>query len=162
MDKLRDLFHQPALRTIGGVEFAVYKLAFEQFDDALLLGAHIAALDAGARDPIRALQALKSGTPERAALERLVAGCLAVAGQDAAPRPLTAADVQAMPLVMLAQAIGEIVEVNLDFFTQTLPRLATLAARMGSIGSALPSNSSAPGTASATSPATASPNSGAT
>jgi hypothetical protein len=161
---LKNLFHSPDIHTVSGVNFAIYKLAFDQFDDALLLGTYIAALDKAAlASPIDALQALKDGTPERAALERLLAGCLALADDDSEPRSLTPADVAAMPIVTLVEAIGVMMEVNLDFFIRTLPTLAATAGRLMqmSTGLGLRSNSSAPATTSSTSAATASPNSGA-
>jgi len=159
MATLKELFHKPDVRTIAGVDFTVYKIAFEQFDDALLLGAHIASLGNGALNPTWALHALKEGMPERDALERLLAGCLAVVEKDGTQRQLKPEDIRAMPAVTAALAIAEVLEINADFFLRNLPNLSATISRLTSIGSVLPSSLSAPGTTPATSLATASPSS---
>ncbi|MDR2155900.1 MAG: hypothetical protein LBE78_12905 [Burkholderiaceae bacterium] len=163
INSLRDLFHHPEIRTIGGTGFVVYKIAFEQFDDALLIGQYVISISDGAAGPIQMLRALAAGTPERAALERLLAGCLALPARDgAAPQRLQPEDIRAMPAVTVGLAIAEVLEVNADFFLRSLPPLAASISRIMSIGGASPSNSSALATGPSTSPATASPSSRAT
>lgn len=132
------------------------KIAFEQFDDAITLGAWASTLDESTFSPAQ-LAGLRAGTPERAALCRLLAGCLAVAdlpeadaaaGARECPIPLQPSDVEAMPVVMLAEAVAVVLEVNADFFFQTLPSLLATANRIRSTGSALLSSLSAPATSS--------------
>ena len=162
MNNLRDLFHKPAMLPICGVNFVVYKLAFEQFDDAIILGTYVGELEAAFDAPqgnaaiLKMLEKIKAGTPERAALERLVAGCLSLSDlppvEDGAeiritPLPLQPADVAAMPMVMVAEAVVVLMGANIDFFFRSLPNLITVANRIKSIGSELPSSLSALATA---------------
>lgn len=152
---LRNLFHKPAIHTIGDIGFAVSKVAFDQFDDALALGAWLSTLDVKAFS-VEQLNAIKAGTPERAALVRLLAGSLALVQpaepsgtteQREWPIQLQPGDIAAMPLLMVAEAVAVVLEVNADFFFQTLPKLLTVANRIQSIGSELLSNLSARATA---------------
>lgn len=158
MSELKNLFHKPARQVIGGTAFIVSKIAFEHFDDAMTLGRWVAELDESLFAPEQ-LASLKVGSPERQALNRLLAGCLAVAqlpeiDQDSTQREcpiqLKPADVDAMPLMMVAEAVAVVLEVNADFFFQTLPRLLETATRIKSTGSALLSSWSAPATSSST------------
>jgi len=161
---IKDLFQRPETKTIGGVDFQVSKIALENFDDAVQIGVWASAFDAGGFDAQKLL-ALKAGTPERAALCRVLASCLTLApggmAEAVAPPALTPADIEAMPVMMVAEAVAVVLEVNLDFFIQTLPTLTATAAKVISTGSRLRSSSSAPGTTSSASAATASASSGA-
>lgn len=154
--QLRDLFHKPSHHQIGGTAFIVSKIAFEHFDDAMTLGRWVAELDESLFAPEQ-LASIKTGSPERQALNRLLAGCLAVAQlpeidqapiQREWPIQLKPTDVDAMPLMMVAEAVAVVLEVNADFFFQTLPRLLETATRIRSTGSALLSSWSAPVTSS--------------
>lgn len=150
--QLRDLFHKPTTYPIGGLNFAVSKLAFEQFDDAITLGTWASTLDASTFSSTQ-LAGLRAGTPERSALCQLLAGCLAVVpppstGEHQSPIQLQPSDVEAMPLMMVTEAIAVVLEVNADFFFQTLPSLLATANRIRSTGSALLSSWSAPATSS--------------
>jgi len=160
MNALRDLFNTPAERILGETPVLAYKLQFDQFDDALTVGLWFAKLDLQ-NFSVQTLAEIRQGTPERAALERTLAGCLALApvpgavdGQAPAPQRLHPDDLAGMPLPMVAEALAIVLEVNMDFFFRTLPRLATTARAMGSIGSALLSSLSALGTAPSTPAAT--------
>ena len=163
MNSLRDLFHKPVTTPIGGVDFIVHKLGLEQFDDALELGKWIETLD-DKSDVLPQLEALKAGSPIRMVLQRLIAGCLSLpasavalppvtAGNEMrlsdprAPRRLEPEDVQDMPAVMAADAAAVLLEINTDFFFQTLPTLVGRINRIKSTGLALLSNLQAQGTA---------------
>jgi hypothetical protein len=167
MQQIKCLFSEPESKIIGGLDFKVCNLTLENFDDAVQIATWAGAF-AGGFDAQKLL-ALKSGTPERAALCRVLASSLtlmqpAPAGSDqpATPRALTPEDIDQMPVVMVVEAIAVVLETNLDFFFQTLPKLMQTAARLTSIGSASSSSSSAPGIGSRTSAATASPSFAAT
>lgn len=158
MSQLRDLFHKPAVLPIGGTNFRVSKLGLDQFEDAIAIGTWLSGLDEKSFS-LEKLNTIKAGTPERAALERLLAGCLALVQLpevDAAqvqrerqwPLQLQPADVAVMPVMMVAEAVAVVMEVNTDFFFQTLPKLLQAANRMRLTGSGLLSSLSAPGTAS--------------
>ena len=157
MNTLRELFHKPDIREIGGINFRVSKLGMDQFDDALMLGAWLMSLEEKSFS-IEQLEAIKAGTPERAALDRVLAGCLALAQlpevdtqvqhERQFPLQLQPADVATMPVMMVAEAVVVVLEVNTDFLFQTLPKLLQAASRMKLTGSGLLSNLSAPGTAS--------------
>lgn len=164
---LRNLFNKPTEKPIGEVPFLVYKVSYDQFDDALELGAWLQTLN-WATFELDSLRALKKDSPERLALDRTIAGCLALpaaqlgealTGQAAEPRRLQAADVAQMPIVMVGEALAVVMEVNADFFFQTLPRLVQTSDRMKSIGSELLSSLLGPDTARMTSGATPLPSS---
>lgn len=148
MSNLRDLFHRPEIRTINGVDFIVYKLAFERFDDALIFGRWLQQFERLEDISIEQLEALKAGMPEHGAMLRLVASCLCLPGKEEGQKPqqLTQDDVSAMPVLMLALVVSELMEVNLDFFIQTLPKFEQMAGAIKLTGSALLSASSALGT----------------
>jgi hypothetical protein len=147
MNDLRDLFHQPTEHPIGGLSFTVYKLQFDQFADALVLGRFLEGFDADAFD-LAALESLAADSPERQALKRTLAGCLSVAVPgESTKRQLQPADVDVMPALMLAEALAVAMEVNADFFFQTLPRLLQVGLRIRSTGSELLSRLSAQATA---------------
>lgn len=147
MTNLRDLFNTPSTKPIGGIPFQVYKVGYDQFGDALEVGVWLQSMDWGGFD-IEKLRALKEDSPERLALDRTIAGCLALNHPSSGTvlERLQPADVSAMPVVMLAEALAVVMEVNADFFFQTLPRLLQTSARMQSIGSELLSSLLARGT----------------
>ncbi len=126
----------------------VFKLELRQFDDAIVFGKWLQQFD-GVNAALEQLEQLKAGMPEREAMERLIATSLRLvpAGgpQDNAIE-LTVDDARCMPIVTTAEAVGQIMEANLDFFIQTLPALRMVAGSLGSIGSVLLSASSALGT----------------
>jgi len=148
---LRALFNRPAERDIGSVQFLVFKVAYERFDDAITLGKWLTSVDFD-NFSIDMLAEIRSGTPEREALDRTVASCLSVVDgaardpSDESPR-LAPADVAAMPIVMLGEAIVVVMEINADFFFHSLKRVAPIVSRLGMwTGLAFPSNLSGPGT----------------
>ena len=145
MNPLRDLFHQPTERPIGAATFTVHKLQFDQFADALVLARYLEGINMDAFD-LDALEQLAADSPERQSLKRTLAGCLALHLPEGQKQQLQPQDVDVMPVVMLAEALAVVMEVNADFFSQTLPRLLQAGLRMQSIGLALPSRLSAPGT----------------
>lgn len=148
MSKLRNLFHSPQPKEIGGVSFLFYKVAFDQFDDAITLGEWLGA-DAFSIEKLRT--AAKPGSPQRELLLKLVAGCIKLPDQEDF---LQSADVAVMPVPMLAEVLMHILEENADFFIQTLPSLTQAMVRLGSIGSELLNSSSAPAITPTASPAT--------
>lgn len=142
MTTLQDIFHRPATRDIGGVSFRVYRLALEQFDDALAVGAWAQQLESIAAAPTKILELARDSAP-RQALARLVAGSLRLAEPLEGKDTLSLQDVGEMPVVTLAEAAAVLLEENLDFFTQAAPRLMGLETKIRtSTGSALPSDSS--------------------
>lgn len=141
------LFNQPSERHLSGVPVLVYKVEMRLFGAALDVATWSQQFD-WAVGPAQ-LEQLRAGAV-RDALAELVAGCIAVRPEgeplfDQVQR-LTVADVQSMPIVTVAEAFALILEVNMDFFTQTLPRLAKVGRAMGSTGSALLSSLSVLGT----------------
>ena len=156
---LRDLFNPPQAREIGGCDFAVTRLGYEVFEDALTIGPWVAGLDE--RLPLlEQLQPIKPGAPIGQALHRMLAHSLAVRPTpDDAPVQLTPDDVRAMPLLMQAEALAVVMEVNADFFFRTIASLSRMATRLGWTGSALLSSSSAPATSPPPSGDTPSPSS---
>lgn len=139
------LFNAPQERELSGIKVQVYKVEMRLFGAALDVAAWSEKFswDLGPSQ----LEQLRAG-PTREALDQLVAGCIAVqSGVDGEePQRLAAGDVQCLPIVTVAEAVALILEVNMDFFTQTLPRLAKVGRAMGSTGSALLSSLSALGT----------------
>lgn len=160
---LSNLFNTPSSSSIGGVLLSVTKLRFEQFDDVLTIEPWISSI--GDTTLLDWLGQLKDDPELRACLDRLLAGCLWLpTGADEPTdsptlRQLNPADVQQMPLLMVAEAVAVVMEVNADFFSQTLGRIAAVARRMGPIGSELLSSLSAQGILSTPSGDTASPSS---
>lgn len=151
MSHLKNIFHQPTIIPIGGIDFTVSKIAFDHFDDALTLGDWLNTLDEKILS-IEQLNTIKTGTPERAALDRLLSGCLAIPhktelagaqGQHDEPIQLQPSDIESMPIPMVAEAVAVVLEVNADFFFQTLPKLLQVANRIKSTGSELHSSLSA-------------------
>lgn len=139
------LFNAPVDRDLAGIKVKVFKVEMRLFGAALDVATWSQQFD-WAVGPAQ-LEQLRAG-PTRDALDELVAGCIAVPaeGQAEQLQRLTVADIQSMPIVTVAEAFALILEVNMDFFTQTLPRLAKVGRAMGSTGSALLSSLSALGT----------------
>lgn len=132
------LFNSPEARELSGRAIHVAKVELRHFDAALVV-AHwleIFNWDLG----VQQLHVLEKDQPVRAAVATLLAACITVDGADA---PLAPADIETWPIAVVAEAIALVLEVNMDFFSQTLPRLAATAKRMGSIGSELLSSLSA-------------------
>lgn len=125
-------------RDLVGVSVYVKKVELQHFDAALVVAnwLEIFNWDLG----VQQLHVLEKDQPVRAAVAALLAACIRI---DGAEVPLAPADVETWPIAVVAEAIALVLEVNMDFFSQTLPRLAATAQRMGSIGSELLSSLSA-------------------
>lgn len=162
---LRNLFHKPQSKEIAGTSFLLYKLGFDQFDDALALGQWLGAGEFSL-DKLKAIAA--STGPQRTLMLTLIGGCIKI--DQKLPEPFESAtgeaittgflmpdEVAMMPVPMLAEVLMAILEENADFFTRTLPRLTETMIRLGSIGSALLNNLSAPVIDPSASPAIPSP-----
>lgn len=147
MSNLRDLFHQPTEQPIGAATFTVHKLQFNQFADALVLVRFLEGLDTSTFD-LAQLEQLAADSAERQALKRTLAGCLSVAvpGEDG-KRQLQPEDIEVMPAPMIAEALAVVMEVNADFFFQTLPKLLQVGLRIRSTGLELLNRLSAQATA---------------
>lgn len=162
---LRSLLNVPEARQIGSCQFLVSKLGTEDFDDALLVGPWLQSLDES-RPIAPQLEAIKPGSPVAEALHRMLARSLVITAQGGAGLPddaeqmqLTVRDVQDMPLVMQAEALAVVMEVNADFFFRTIATLARTAHQLGWTGSALHNSSSAQDTSPLPSGDTPSPSS---
>lgn len=159
---LRNLFHKPQIKPIGGVDFQLYKIAFDQFGDAMALGEWLGE-GKFSIDKIR--EAVKFDSEQRRLLLTVIGGCLKLGPTPSASATavglttdfLTPDEVAEMPIAMLAEAVLVIMEENTDFFIQTLPSLTKTMVRLGSIGSELLNSSSALATGLNASPATALP-----
>lgn len=145
-DNLHELFHRPSTVPIAGVACYVYKIAFEQFPNAIAVG------EWWNGNPFT-LEALRQLTAEETlvstALLSLIAGSVKVARGDtpASKLPfLQPAEVRQLPVVALADAIIVILNENADFFTQMLPSMLSAARSLMSIGGQLRNASSAPAT----------------
>ena len=150
----KSLFNTAEPKTIGGQPVVVNKVPFEAFDSALIFGAWMQGQNQGAVPNLAALVSLRAGTAERDALEYLLAACIAV-DQDGETRQLTVADVRAMPITTVLEAVYVVLELNLDFFTRSLAAIKPIQARLMSIGSPLLSSSSQQATTDSKSGATA-------
>ncbi|RZS86075.1 hypothetical protein EV675_2109 [Pigmentiphaga kullae] len=106
---------------------------------------------------LTALEALRKGDPVRAALDRLLAACVMPIEDDQAVA-LTVADIGAMPIAAIAEAVYVVLEENLDFFMATLAAIQPIQQRLMSIGLQLRSSSSLPVTPGMISAATPTPN----
>ncbi len=140
MNQLSSLFAKPRIVTICGVELELHKLAFENFEHAIIVGEWIGSA------PLVTVQdafsICKPDCPAREPLLQVLAGCLRVPGH---AERLTGDDVRQMPIVMVAEATLAIVEDNIDFFMESLPAIVARLGRLTLIGSKLPSSLSAPG-----------------
>ncbi|WP_238913813.1 hypothetical protein [Achromobacter insolitus] len=146
---MANIFNKPVSRTIGGVSVLVLQVPLDSFEQAFVIGECFRDIDAGNFDLVELRAALTPGSPCRAALVEVLCACVQIPNEDAAqaPRALAQADIDGMPLVTLVEAVIDVMEVNADFFTQTLPKLMQTANRLRSIGTALSNSSSAPATA---------------
>lgn len=132
------LFNKAEQRELAGQQVHFSKVELRHFDAALVVAnwLEIFNWDLG----VQQLHVLEKDQPVRAAVATLLAACITVDGAEA---PLAPADIETWPIAVVAEAIALVLEVNMDFFSQTLPRLAATARRMGSIGSELLSSLSA-------------------
>lgn len=153
---MSNLFNKPLPRAIGGVNVLILQVPFDHFEQAFVIGEWFGAIDSGTLNFEDLRMSLTPGHERRAALLGMLCACVQIPSGDnvVPPRALTAADIAGMPLIALAEAVIEVMEVNADFFFQTLPKLRTAAIRMSSIGSGLSSSSSALATGSKISSAT--------
>ncbi|WP_130357200.1 hypothetical protein [Pigmentiphaga kullae] len=151
----RSVFQTPARREIAGRAVDILKLPFEVFDDALTVGNWMQ--DRSDMFDLTALEALRKGDPVRAALDRLLAACVMPIEDDQAVA-LTVADIGAMPIAAIAEAVYVVLEENLDFFMATLAAIQPIQQRLMSIGLQLRSSSSLPVTPGMISAATPTPN----
>lgn len=161
---MKNLFNKPVPRTIGGVAVLILQVPFERFEQAFVIGEWFGVMDSGKFDFEELRVSLAPGHERREALLDMLCACVQIPGDDDAspPRALVMGDLAGMPLIAVAEAVIEVMEVNADFFFQTLPKLLKAATRMSSIGSELSSSSLAPATGSRTSSGTPSANSSAT
>ena len=88
---------------LGGVEFTIQEFRAKEFADVIALGSALS-------NPEGIAEAL-SGDSER--FFRLLSSTTGV----------PVATIEKMRLAALAQIVGEVMEANVDFFTQSLPRL---------------------------------------
>lgn len=161
---MSNLFNKPVPRMIGGVSVLILQVPFDHFEQAFTIGQWFQDIEAGNFDLEDLRTSLLPGSARRAALLEMLYACIRVPTGDVpqAPRALAPADVDGMPLVALVEAVIEVMEVNADFFIQTLPKLISTANRMKTIGTELSSSSSALATDSKISSATPSGSSSAT
>lgn len=140
------LFNHPTRKTLGDRDVYVLLLCWGQFDDALAVGKWMQGFNA-MMPTLDDLSALDLDGDVRAAIERLVAGCISVADvmdspehEAATRRQLSVGDVRSMPIMTLLEAVLLIMEVNLDFFLQSLQTCMAIKTRLLSTGSLSPSS----------------------
>ncbi|WP_186265065.1 hypothetical protein [Burkholderia gladioli] len=138
------LFNRAVAKDLSGQSVEVRQLVWAQFDDAIAIGTWLQQLP-DMMPSMQDLQELKNDGALRAALDRVVAGCLSIQG-DNETATLSVADIQQMPVMVLLEAVLLIMEVNLDFFLRSLRTCTEIKGRMLSTGSPLLSSSSAQGT----------------
>ncbi len=153
------LFNRPTPKKLGDIDVEITLLSWSQFDDAILIGTWLQQL----RDmmpTIDDLGRLREDSEMRGAIDRIVAGCISLPAaseplvEGSVARQLTVADVRAMPIMTLLEAVLLIMEVNVDFFLKSLTTCMAIKNRMPLTGSPLLSSSSAPATTEAASAAT--------
>lgn len=137
---MSSIFHTPCLRPIAGHNFEVSQVPFEVFSEAFEFGDWLISVQGGQFD-LASLKALHGDSTLRLALEKLLAACLAPV-QDGQTKPMSVADVRAMPITMVLEAVYVVLEENLSFFTQRLQAIKVIQAKLMSIGSPLLSSSS--------------------
>jgi len=151
---MKDLFNKPTPCTIAGVPVLVRKVTFTHFTQACSLATWFQDM-AGVVDFEKIRAGLQPGSEHRQAVIELLQACIALPnGEAGESRPLTESELTNMPIVSLAEAVVEVLEVNTDFFFQTLPKLLAARKRILSTGSGLLSNSSELATAEIASAAT--------
>jgi len=148
------IFHLPVPRSVAGHDFQVSQVPFEVFSEAFEFGDWLISMQGGKFD-MASLKALHGDSTLRLALEKLLAACLAPV-QDGQAKPMSVADVRAMPIAMVLEAVYVVLEENLSFFTQRLQAIKVIQAKLMSIGSPLLSSSSQQATTASNSGATAS------
>ncbi|WP_175872039.1 hypothetical protein [Burkholderia sp. BCC0397] len=155
-----NLFNRPTPKKLGDVDVEVTLLAWSQFDDAIAIGTWMQQFP-DMMPTIEDLAKLRSDSDLRSAIDRIVTGCISMPTDEVAPqgeearvKRLSASDVQAMPVMILLEAVLLIMEVNLDFFLQSLRTCMAIRNRMPLTGSPLLSSSSAPATTEVPSAAT--------
>ncbi|RGE46969.1 hypothetical protein DZC30_00755 [Comamonas testosteroni] len=134
------IFQKPELKAIAGHDFEVSQVPFEVFSEAFEFGDWLIGMQGGKFD-MASLKALQGDSTLRLALEKLLAACLAPV-QDGQAKPMSVADVRAMPIAMVLEAVYVVLEENLSFFTQRLQAIKEIQAKLMSIGSPLLSSSS--------------------
>lgn len=134
------IFQKPELKAIAGHDFEVSQVPFEVFSEAFEFGDWLIGMQGGKFD-MASLKALHGDSTLRLALEKLLAACLAPV-QDGQAKPMSVADVRAMPIAMVLEAVYVVLEENLSFFTQRLQAIKEIQAKLMSIGSPLLSSSS--------------------
>ncbi|WP_186131963.1 hypothetical protein [Burkholderia gladioli] len=140
------LFNRAVTKDLAGRRVEVRLLVWAQFDDAIAIGTWLQQLP-DMMPRLNDLQDLQNDGALRGALDRIVAGCLSVLGEnDETTIPMSVADVEQMPIMVLLEAALLIMEVNVDFFLQSLQTCMAIKGRMLSTGSPLLSSSSARGT----------------
>ena len=134
------IFHTAARKTIAGREFEVSQVPFEVFSEAFEFGDWLIGMQGGKFD-MASLKALHGDSTLRLALEKLLAACLAPV-QDGQAKAMSVAEVRAMPIAMVLEAVYVVLEENLSFFTQRLQAIKEIQGKLMSIGSPLLSSSS--------------------
>lgn len=156
------LFNRPISKKLGDVDVEITLLTWSQFDDAIAVGTWIQQFP-DLMPSLTEMSQVRIGGDLRAAIDRILCGCISMTPSDdantqqAAPQPLTHANVADLPIPTLLEAMLLIMEVNVDFFLQSLPTYTAIKRRMQSTGSPLLSSSSVPATVDATSAPTPSP-----
>lgn len=148
------IFHAPTRKSIGDFDFEVSQVPFEVFTEAFEFGDWLIGMQGGQFN-LASLKALQGESTLRLALEKLLVACLAPV-QDGQPKPMSVADVRAMPIAMVLEAVYVVLEENLSFFTQRLQAIKVIQAKLMSIGSPLLSSSSPQATTDSSFGATAS------
>ncbi|MDN7533868.1 hypothetical protein [Burkholderia orbicola] len=146
------LFNRPTPKKLGEIDVEIALLAWSQFDDAIAIGTWMQQFP-DMMPTIADLAQLRSDSELRGAIDRLVSGCISLAGNEAIQSAAAAGagrisidDVQAMPVMILLEAVLLIMEVNVDFFLKSLRTCMAIKDRMPLTGSPLLSSSSAPAT----------------
>lgn len=107
---------------LGGVEFIIQEFRAKEFADVLALGTALSnpegIAEALANDSERFFRLLSSTTG------------------------VPIATIEKMRLAALAQIVGEVMEQNVDFFTQSLPRLINKVTQAVTKNNGLPSSNS--------------------
>ena len=155
---MANIFNKPVAREIAGVPVTIQQVPFSHFEQAITLGEWFDSMSNGSIDFTALRESLQPGHPRRQALLELLQTCIYVQHKDGNSM-LSIDELGAMPVPAMAEAVVEVMEVNADFFFQTLPRLQKTAERIAQrvkpTGTGSSSSSSAPATSSTTSPATA-------
>jgi len=134
------LFNRPKLKKLGDVDVEINLLTWEYFEDALAVGTWMQSIT-DMMPTLDDLQQLGYNAELRASIDRLIACCISVPATDtheAGARTghrISVAEVKAMPIMTLLEAMLLVMEVNLDFFLQSLQRCMQTKTRLLSTGS---------------------------